>query len=233
MPRNPRQIVPGQPQHVIQRGNNRAVTFPVHDDYAFYRESVTKACNASGCSVHAYVLMPNHVHLLLTPDTTSSIPRMMQSVGRRYVKYVNHKYSRTGTLWEGRYRSALIDTDHYLLACHRYIELNPVRAALANRPEDYPWSSYRAHAYGEPDELVQNHSLYLSLGSTDAAREVGYRDLFRTELEERTLELIRRSTHHRPPSCPKCEVAGQPCTHWTGFTLSALSGVQRQERSSE
>lgn len=195
MARLPRYVLPGQPQHVIQRGNNRSVTFFAEEDYSFYRECLKEACDKHGCAVHAYVLMTNHVHLLLTPDNPSSIAKTMQSVGRRYVQYVNYTYRRTGTLWEGRYKATLIDSEQYLLTCSRYIELNPVRAGIVAHPGDYPWSSYRAHAQGQSDTLIQNHPLYLALGRTDSTRQESYRALFKAQLDSATVNLIREATN--------------------------------------
>ncbi len=195
MARLPRYVLPGQPQHVIQRGNNRGVTFFAEEDYSFYRECLKEACDKHGCAVHAYVLMTNHVHLLLTPDNPSSIAKVMQSVGRRYVQYVNYTYRRTGTLWEGRYKATLIDSEQYLLTCSRYIELNPVRAGIVAHPDNYPWSSYRAHAHGQPDTLIRDHLLYLALGDTDSTRQEAYRALFKVQLDSATVNLIRESTN--------------------------------------
>ena len=195
MARLPRYVLPGQPQHVIQRGNNRAVIFFAEEDYFFYRECLQEACNKHGCAVHAYVLMTNHVHLLLTPDTPSSLAKVMQSVGRRYVQYINYSYRRSGTLWEGRYKATLIDSEAYLLTCSRYIELNPVRAGMVENPSDYAWSSYRAHSHGQSDTLIRNHSLYLALGNTDSARQEAYRALFKVQLDAATVNLIRESTN--------------------------------------
>lgn len=149
MARQPRYVLPGQPQHVIQRGNNRDVIFVAEADYRFYLDKLKDACDRMGCEVHAYVLMTNHVHLLMTPYEENSLGRVMQSLGRRYVQYFNYRYRRTGTLWEGRYRATLIDAESYLLTCYRYIELNPVRAGMVSHPGDYPWSSYRSNALGQ------------------------------------------------------------------------------------
>ena len=149
MARLPRYAVPGQPQHVIQRGNNRSVMFLRPADYVRYLDNVRAACDQHGCAVHAYVLMTNHVHLLMTPTNAGGISRVMQSVGRRYVRYFNQSYQRTGTLWEGRYRAAAIDSEQYLFACYRYIERNPVRAGMVDDPADYRWSSHAANALHE------------------------------------------------------------------------------------
>src|SRR3990172_212068 len=141
MARLPRFATPGQPQHVIQRGNNRDATFRTTADYRFYLEKLRTAAEKHDCDIHAYVLMTNHVHFLVTPHSETGIGKMMQMLGRYYVQYFNHRHGRTGTLWEGRYRATLIDSEQYLLTCMRYIELNPVRARnLARQPADYPWS---------------------------------------------------------------------------------------------
>jgi putative transposase len=143
MARLPRYTLPGQPQHVILRGNNRSIIFAADEDYRFFLDCLGDAATRHGCVIHAYVLMTNHVHLLITPEHEGSIGKALQSVGRRYVQYFNYTYQRTGTLWEGRYKATLIDSESYLLTCYRYIELNPVRADMVPHPRDYLWSSYR------------------------------------------------------------------------------------------
>ena len=195
MPRLGRYFVPDQPLHVIQRGNDRQTIFFSEDDRRFYLDWLLAAADKHGCQVHAYVLMTNHVHLLLTPDRADSVPRMMQSVGRRYVRYLNDAPRRTGTLWEGRYRAAPIDSEAYLLACYRYIELNPVRAGMVRRPRDHRWSSYRANAMGEADPLVRQHPLYRSLGRSNGERQAAYRDLFRQRLPDAFIEDLRLATN--------------------------------------
>jgi putative transposase len=196
MARLPRFVIPGQPQHVIQRGNNRQDIFRAQDDYHFYLEKLNAAARKHRCDVHAYVLMTNHVHLLVTPHIENSIGQMMQALGRYYVQYFNHNYKRTGTLWEGRYRATLIDSEHYLLTCMRYIELNPVRADhMADHPCEYPWSSYRYHALGQSNPLVTPHREYKRLGTTDAERQAAYRQLFRARIPQMTLEAIREATN--------------------------------------
>lgn len=184
-------MFPGIPQHVIQRGNNRGVCFFAEADYQFYRQCLIEGMQRYGCAVHAYVLMTNHVHLLLTPETEESLSRMMRYLGSRYVQYINYVYRRSGTLWEGRFKSSLIDSERYLLTCYRYIELNPVRAGMVTKPGDYPWSSYAAHALGIADTLIQDHPLYLALGSNASARQVAYRDLFCSQLDESSINAIR------------------------------------------
>ncbi len=184
-----------QPLHVIQRGNNREAIFFCDDDYQRYCAWLAEAAARNGCAIHAYVLVTNHVHLLATPAGAQSLPRMMQSLGRRYVRYVNAAYRRTGTLWEGRYRAAPIDSEAYFLACCRYIELNPVRAGMAGEPGDYPWSSWRAHAWGAADSLVSDHALYRALGAVPAARQAAYRALFDAPLDDSLIAELRAATN--------------------------------------
>jgi len=165
MARLPRYILAGQPQHVIQRGNNRQAIFGADGDYGFCLEKLQMAAEKHGCAIHAYVLMTNHVHLLLTPQQADGIGKLMQMLGRYYVQYYNYTYQRTGTLWEGRYKATLIDTEQYFLTCMRYIELNPVRANnMAGHPSEYPWSSYRCNALGEENGLIRPHPEYQRLG---------------------------------------------------------------------
>ncbi len=199
MPRKPRMYLAGVPAHVIQRGNNRDACFFHEDDYRFYRQCLVDACDRYGVSVHAYVLMTNHSHLLMTPKREDGISRVMQSVGRRYVQYINRTYRRTGTLWESRHKASLVDAESYLFACYRYIELNPVRANMVPHPADYPWSSFRAHAYGEPDPLVYNHPLFYALGADSEAQAAAYRELFCTDLEPGLVHEIRKSARFSVP----------------------------------
>lgn len=145
--------------------------------------------------MHAYVLMTNHVHLLMTSADADGIPQLMKLLGQRYVRHVNRAQQRTGTLWEGRYRSCLVDTEGYLLACHRYIELNPVRAGLVGHPAEYPWSSYRANALGEGDPVLSPHPVMGSLGRDPAERQAAYRELFQHDLAPQVIEEIRASTN--------------------------------------
>ncbi len=194
MPRLPRYVLPGQPQHVIQRGNNRCPIFIVDKDYSRFRDYLLEACIRHGCHVHAYILMTNHVHLLITPDNENSIAKVMQSVGRRYVQYFNRSYQRTGTLWEGRYKATLIDSENYFFTCCRYIELNPVRANIVVQPADYPWSSHHANAFGKRDDLVDYHKLYLALDVNEQRRQTAYRELFNEHIDEKTLGDIRHAT---------------------------------------
>ncbi len=196
MARLSRFVIPGQPQHVIQRGNDRQVIFRADTDYRFYLQKLQEAAEKHRCDVHAYVLMTNHVHLLVTPQTETSIGKTLQSIGRYYVQYFNHCYKRTGTLWEGRYKATLIDSESYLLTCMRYIELNPVRASdMANHPFEYPWSSYRCNAVGQKDVIVRPHREYRRLGGTPEARRSAYRQLFGTRISKKTLDEIREATN--------------------------------------
>ena len=134
--------------YVIQRGNNRQACFYADQDYQFFLEWLGKYAKETGCAIHAYVLMTNHVHLLVTPKQAESAGQLMKRLGQRYVQYVNRTYRRSGTLWEGRFRSCLTQDDEYLLRCYRYIELNPVRAGMVSHPAEYPWSSYQVNGQG-------------------------------------------------------------------------------------
>ncbi len=196
MPRLPRFIIPGQPQHIIQRGNNRQEIFREEGDYLFYLEKLADASNKHQCKIHAYVLMSNHVHLLVTSHRENGIGKMMQMLGRYYVQYFNSSYNRNGTLWEGRYKATLIDSKEYLLTCMRYIELNPVRAQnRVNHPSKYLWSSYSFNALGMENQLITPHQEYKRLGRTDAERQSAYRQLFRSRIPEMTLAEIREATN--------------------------------------
>lgn len=194
MPRLPRNLVAGLAQHVIVRGNNRQAVFFADSDYRLYLESLKLAADRYTCAIHAYVLMTNHVHLLVTPSTDDGLSRMIQSVGRRYVRYINAIYQRTGTLWEGRFKAALIDSERYLLTCMRYIELNPVRAGMIKEPGAYPWSSYPVNASGKTSDLITPHTVYLSLSSSDRERQQMYRQLFQVDIDTDDLNRIRSAT---------------------------------------
>ena len=189
----------GVPCHVIQRGNNRDACFFSDDDYSFYLECLKDACERYKVSCHAYVLMTNHSHLLLTPEDESGISLVMQSLGRRYVQYINKAYRRCGTLWESRHKASLVDAENYLLSCYRYIELNPVSANMVGHPADYKWSSYGANAYGRFNSLLTKHPLYLSLALNDDERLEAYRALFSTALPKETVHMIRSSSNFSMP----------------------------------
>lgn len=191
MARQPRIDLPGIPQHIVQRGNDRQPCFFTEQDYQRYLMDLREICSREGCQIHAYVLMTNHVHLLATPSLPGQIARIMQSLGRRYVRYINDQYRRSGTLWEGRYKSCLVDSDSYLLRCYRYIELNPVRACMVATPAEYRWSSYRSNAEGTQSILLRPHANYLALGGSQEERCVAYRALVAEALSEDDLEAIR------------------------------------------
>lgn len=195
MPRRPRLTLPNIPLHLIQRGNNRQVCFVADEDFGAYLDWLGEYADKTGCRIHAYVLMTNHVHLLVSAERGDAPGQLMKALGQRYVQYFNRTYQRSGTLWEGRYRSCLTQAEDYLLACERYIELNPVRAGMVAHPADYRWSSYRANAQGEPDALIQPHAVYRALGPDVATRQAAYRELFRHELEPGLVDQIRRATH--------------------------------------
>jgi putative transposase len=195
MARLPRFIIPGQPQHVILRGNNRTEIFCAEADYQFYRDKLQDACTTHSCHLHAYVLMTTHIHLLITPNEEQSLSKTIQMLGRYYVQYFNYCYQRTGTLWEGRYKATLIDSENYLLTCMRYIELNPVRANMVAHPSEYPWSSYRHNAVGQLDELITPHTEYQRLDKTAEERQSVYRQLFNHHISEASLSEIRTATN--------------------------------------
>ena len=192
MARLPRLTVAGYPHHVIQRGNDRQAIVRDDQDRQRLLDLWTEHAKTFKVAIHAWVIMDNHFHLLATPETQEGLPQMMQAVGRGYVRYFNLRHKRTGTLWEGRYRSNLIESERYLLACMVYIDLNPVRAGMVVRPEDYRWSSYR-HSIGQSgDKLVTPHALYWALGNTPFAREAAYAALVQTGLsEQQRVELTK------------------------------------------
>jgi putative transposase len=193
MPRPRRITYPAVPLHVIQRGNNRAPCFVASGDYLAYLDMLRECALDSGCALHAYVLMSNHVHLLLSPDDEDSASMLMQRLGRRYVYYFNRRHGRTGTLWEGRFRSSAIEDERYLMICHRYIELNPVRAGMVGAPLAYPWSSHSANACGQYNALLTPHPCYTRLGSDPTARQAAYRHLFNEALPDEVLERVRQA----------------------------------------
>jgi putative transposase len=195
MARLPRIGTAGIPQHIIQRGNNRQICFVGDRDFAAYAHWLDECARKSGVAIHAWVLMSNHVHLLATPETDKAVSHMMQALGRHYVRYFNRSYRRTGTLWEGRFKSCVVDAESYLLICQRYIELNPVRAGIANHPGDYRWSSYRANGLGQPARLWTPHRAYCDLGKSPAARAAAYRALFAGHIDSTLVDQIRLATH--------------------------------------
>ncbi|MDB5874867.1 MAG: transposase [Ramlibacter sp.] len=230
MARLPRLTVPGYPHHIIQRGNNRQAIFAGHADYETLLKMLEEHAAQAGVAIHGYVLMSNHFHLLATPETTQGIPEMMQALGRRYVRHFNQRQARTGTLWEGRYKSTLIQAERYLLACMAYIDLNPVRAGLAGDPAEYFWSSHAHYIGRRNDRLVTPHALYWELGNTPFARDAAYAQLVRSgispqqqqaltdsalrgwalgepdyvaDLQRRTARRVSKGRAGRPPARPK------------------------------
>lgn len=195
MPRRARIALPGVAWHIIQRGNNRTPCFYDSGDYRRYLDLLTEHARGHGCAVHAYVLMTNHVHLLLTPERRESASLLMKHLGQCYVQYVNRTYGRTGTLWEGRFRSCLTQTADYVLSCYRYIELNPVRAGMVEHPAGYPWSSFHANGGGATDATITPHIEYQALGSSVSIRQRAYRALFRIHLDPKRIGQIRAATN--------------------------------------
>ena len=199
MPRRPRVQLDDVPLHIVQRGHNREPCFFSEEDYASYLHWLGEALDDTECQLHAYVLMTNHVHLLLTPKRAVTVPKLIMSLGRRYVQYINRTHQRTGTLWDSRYKSSVIQADTYLLTCQRYIELNPVRAAMVDDPAHYRWTSYRHNALGATDSRITPHVLYQTLGQTDKNRQTAYRALFRAKLEGATIDDIRLALNQNQP----------------------------------
>lgn len=199
MPRRPRIHLAGTPLHIVQRGHNREACFFAEEDYHTYRHWLGEALTASGCRLHAYALMTNHVHLLLRPPAAGTVARMIISLGRRYVQYINKTYRRTGTLWDSRYKSSLVQADRYLLLCQRYIELNPVRAAMVDDPANYRWSSYRANGLGQADPLLTPHPVYAALDRAEVPWLAAYRALFRPELDTDAIDDIRMALDQGQP----------------------------------
>ena len=185
----------GFPLHIIQRGNNRTCCFADEQDFACYASWLRDYARRFQVRVHAWVFMTNHVHLLATPATDNGISHLMQALGRRYVRYFNRRHDRTGTLWEGRFRSSLVQTSNYLLACYRYIEMNPVRAQMVDKPSQYRWSSYRCNALGIDATLCSPHEEYLNLGRYKAERIRVYRELFRTRVRSDLVNDIRTAVN--------------------------------------
>lgn len=195
MPRRARLRLAGLPLHLIQRGNNRGACFFTEDDRSIYLHHLGLLSVKFGCAVHAYVLMTNHVHLMLSPRAPDGASLLMKHLGQRYVQYVNRAYRRSGTLWEGRFRSSLVQNEGYLLRCYRYIEMNPVRARIVDHPAEYRWTSFRVNAGGAPAGLITPHAEYMALGADQAARSVAYSDLFRRDLESDELAEIRTAAN--------------------------------------
>jgi putative transposase len=191
MPRPSRLILPGVAAHIIQRGNNRVACFKEDSDYLMYLAHLRQLAEKYDCQVHAYCLMTNHVHLLVTPDAESACTLLMRDLGQRYVQYFNRRHGRTGTLWEGRFRSCMTESARYVLGCHRYIELNPVRAGMVQHPSYYLWSSYAVNSGMRSDPLLSPHVEFGALGLDTAACQAAYRALFDQPLDSSLLRAIR------------------------------------------
>ena len=185
----------GNPQHIIQRGNNRAACFFAEADYVAYLHWLHEGAHHHGAAIHAYCLMTNHVHLLVTPESPGAVSRLMQHVGRHYVNYANKVYRRSGTLWEGRFKSCLVDSEAYLLKLYQYIEYNPVRAGMVVNPEDYRWSSYRHHGCAEAMTYLFDHSCYERLGASLQERAEAYRGACTAMLDAGQLDTIRQAVN--------------------------------------
>jgi putative transposase len=199
MPRHARLQLPGYPLHVIQRGHNRARCFHADNDWATYLGLLEESCGLNACHVHAYVLMPNHVHLLVTPDEPGGISRAMRRLGQRYVQHFNKAHARTGAMWEGRFKSIAVDSRLYLLKCQRYIEQNPVRARIVEHPRDYPWSSYRYNAEGWASTLVEPHTIYREMVGADRRFVDSYRSFLEDMPDQVEITTIRKGA--TAPGC--------------------------------
>jgi putative transposase len=195
MSRYPRPVFATVPLHIIQRGNNRNPCFFSRNDYRTYLEILGEASQRFPCAIHAYVLMPNHVHLLATPETDAAPSAMIKWLSQKYVQHINRKYGRYGTLWQGRYRSCLVGDALYFLVCQRYIELNPVRAGLSSHPADYDWSSYRTNAFGQRSSFLVPHQNYLQLADTSNERQTSYRHLFEEAIAATMIDQVRAATN--------------------------------------
>lgn len=195
MPRRARLAVAGIPWHIIHRGNNRGACFFLRSDYSYYLAILAEQAARFECCLHAYVLMTNHVHLLITPARTDSAALLMKNVAQRYTQSINRRDERSGTLWEGRFKSCLAQDDAYVLTCYRYIELNPVRAGMVNHPRGYYWSSYGVNGAGKLSSMITPHPDYLALGRNPEERTSRYRALFTSQLPDAEIKSIRRATN--------------------------------------
>ena len=193
MARKPRIILPGYVQHIVQRGNNRQACFFSEADYRQYQEDLSTVAERHGCTIHAYVLMPNHVHLLLTPQSGDQLARLIQDLGRCYVRYINDKYARTGTLWAGRYKASLVDEARYLLKCMVFIDSNPLRSGLVGQLSAYRYSSFARNALGHRDCVITPHRRYQALGATPGERQIAYREIVQSNLKECQLRQIKEA----------------------------------------
>jgi len=188
-------MLPEIPVHIVQRGNNRISCFFAEQDRRFYLFQLGRMLRQCGCALHAYCLMTNHVHLLVTAADVRGCAQLMKHVSQLHTQYVNRTYGRSGTLWEGRFRSCLVQSEEYVLACYRYIECNPARAGIAEHPRSHPWSSYRANACGTYNALITPHAEYLRLGRDDSQRREAYTALVDCQLEPKSITKIREATN--------------------------------------
>lgn len=191
MSRKLRVFTLGYPYHVVQRGNNKIQIFLQKDDYFTFIDILLQGKKKYPVYIYGYCLMPNHFHLLVEPQTINSVSSLIQFLGAKYVRFFNNKYSRTGTLWEGRFKSVLVNTEQYLLTCLKYIEKNPVRANLVAKEEDYSWSSYRFHAFGQNNKILDQNFLYFDLGKTDEERQNRYKEFFQKSCSDDEISKIR------------------------------------------
>jgi len=226
MARRPRLVLPAIPLHIIQRGNNRNACFISETDYLVYLSLLKQYAADAACQIHAYVLMTNHVHLLLSSGSRHGPSTLMRRLGQHYVQYFNRRHRRTGTLWEGRFRSCLVEQERYLLICQRYIELNPVRARMVSNPATYPWSSYRANALGEENLLITPHVVFAGLGRHEAERRSAYRFLFQEIISDQLLEQIRHASNSNSPLGPDSFVTD------TSKLLGITPAMKRRRRLS-
>lgn len=194
MARLPRLVVPAQPHHIIQRGHDKQTIFRDTADHVAFLDWLKEGARRFKVAIHAYVLMPDHVHVLATPADSEGLARMMQWVGRYYVPYFNQKYQRSGTLWQGRYKATVVEPGSYLLRCSHYIESNPVRNGLVMSPGDYPWSSYLHHVGAKPDPLITDHPVYWALGNTPFDREIAYKLAAEQSLSRAEIDAISQAT---------------------------------------
>ncbi len=220
MPRRPRVHLDNVPLHIVQRGHNREPCFFGEEDYRTYLHWLGEALKREGGVLHAYALMTNHVHLLLSPAQAEAVPRIIIALGRRYVQYINTSYRRTGTLWDSRYKSSLIQAETHLLNCQRYIELNPLRAGLVEDPAHYRWTSYRHYGLGQPNAQLTPHAVYLALGRNDKERQTAYCGLIRAQLDQEAIDDIRLALNQNQPLGNKRFYA----------KIEAMVGERRQAR---
>ena len=199
MPRHARILLPGTPLHIIQRGHYQQPCFHTVADRFVYLDLMREHAAAHAIAIHAYVLMTNHVHLLLSFGRPDEVIDFMRLLGQQYSQYLNRRIGRSGTLWDGRYKSSPVRSEPYFLICHRYIELNPVRAGMVRRPVMYPWSSYRGNAGLVPNRLVTPHELYLRLGANRACRATYYRELCKQAVTQAQLRVIRNAANGNYP----------------------------------